>query len=183
MKNLSFVLALVLIVIFFNIFKPLKINGAAMEPNYPHATRYLQNRLAYIFSEVKRGDVVVFRFTNNPTYKGIFRVIGLPGDKIKIENGIVYINGVLLDEPYLAKQKSTFELEPVEIKDENEGVGKVLQTQGKKVIENGVEIQVPDNFYFLMGDNREHSSDSRAYGFIKKEDIFGKIMLRYMWPQ
>lgn len=180
MKNILYVVgSLVAAIIFFNIFKPVTISGSAMEPNYRNGSNYLQNNLAYKFSNPKRGDVVVFKFTNKPNYKGLFRIIGLPSEKIRIEYGDVYINNNKLDEPYLAKQNSTFPIDPMVIEDVGDGVGRQVKTNAAKFFEEGVDKQIPENNYILMGDNREQSADSRAYGFVAKEDLLGKLILRY----
>lgn len=111
------------------------------------------NDTRYLFHPPKRGDVVVFRYPRDPNRDFIKRIIGIPGDTVQIDQGMVSVNGVLLDEPYI-NEGSTFSLEP---------------------------RTVPPNSYFVMGDNRPNSSDSRNWGFVPEENIIGKAMFSY-WP-
>lgn len=141
------------------------IVGGAMDPNFVNREAYIVNPFIYKFSDPKREDVVIVKVlknsfesesTNNQTKtKAIKRVIGLPGEELEFNNGYVYINGQKLDESYLKNQGATF--------------------SGEKK-----NIQVPTNGYFLIGDNRTESTDSRIYGSIPKQDIAGKVLFCYL---
>ncbi len=110
-------------------------------------------QLAYLFSSPKRGDVVIFPYPDNPEVTYVKRVIGLPGETVEIKNGYVYIDGTPIEEPYL--------------KEEMRG-------------EYGPYV-VPGDSYFMLGDNRNSSQDSRKWAntFLKEEDIMAKVLLRY----
>lgn len=110
-------------------------------------------RLSYMFSEPKHGDIIMFNAPDKENTIYIKRIIGVPGDVIKISNNQLYINGELQDEPYI---KNDWRMNPGE-----------------------TEYTVPDNQYFVMGDNRDNSNDSRAWGTIKKKDIIAKAIFRY----
>ncbi len=118
--------------------------------------RLIGFRLSYIFDNPKRGDVIIFKYPDNETENFVKRVIGEPGDTVKIEKGIVYINGIVLDEPYIR--------EPMHVN---------TQT---------LEFHVPDNCYFVMGDNRNESWDSRYWtttNYVKKNKIIAKVLFKY----
>ncbi len=168
-----------LLVTLFVTFKPVSINGPGMEPTYKSGERFLVNKLAYTFSSPQRGDVVTFGYTQNPHYSGIARIIALSGDKIKIQNGKVYLNGAVLAESYLQPGTVTTTANKSAIIDISETTGKIEDTGGPKILDEGQEITIPDNSYFMMGDNRNNSIDSRSLGFIGKQDIVGKIAFRY----
>jgi len=130
------------------------VDGSSMEPNFHSGQLLIVNRLAYRFGALERGDVIVFRFPGNTTDDYIKRIVGLPGEQIAIRDGKVYVNDQLLDEPYL---------------DPN------------TVLPYGGEWVVPADSYFVMGDNRAHSSDSRSWGPLGKEFVIGKSWISY-WP-
>ena len=115
--------------------------------------RLIALRTAYWFSEPKRGDIVVFHYPDNEEELYIKRVIGTPGDTVEGKDGIVYVNGEALEEPYIK--------EPAE--------------------EDFGPYQVPKESYFMLGDNRNHSRDSRDWEntYVKKNKILGKAFLRY----
>lgn len=138
--------------------EPVKVSGRSMDPNYQDGEYYIVHKSAYQSDLPKRGDVITFHPPRDPKQSFISRVIGLPGDRIKIENGEVFINGQRLKEPYLASGTRT-------------------DTRGYMV--EAEEINIPENSYFVMGDNRSYSSDSREYGFVSKEGIIGKVWFRY----
>jgi signal peptidase I len=110
------------------------------------------NKLAYLWSQPNRGDVIVFRQPQDSSQRYIKRTIGLPGDTVRIGGGEVYINGALLHEPYL------------QVRTDRDGTW-----------------EVPENEYFVMGDNRRNSSDSRSWGFVVSENVIGRALLVY-WP-
>ncbi len=155
--------------VYLLIMRPHKIEGQSMMPNYQDSEYLLTEKVAYYLHKPQRGDVVVLR---PPASQGkdefIKRIIGLPGETIKISDGHVYINEKLLEEPYIASDVVTF---------------------GSFFLNDNVSYPVPPERYFVMGDNREHSSDSRVWGPVPlnlspntdKEGINGRAWLIY-WP-
>ncbi|KKR54760.1 signal peptidase I [Candidatus Woesebacteria bacterium RIFOXYC1_FULL_41_14] len=146
--------------VYLLIMRPHKIDGQSMMPNFPDNEYLLTEKVSYYLKNPARGDVVVFTppITNLDEY--IKRVIALPGETVAIENGHVYINGELLGEPYLED---------------------TLKTNGGAFLQEGQEYVVPENQYFVMGDNRPNSSDSRYWGPISKKSISGRAWVIY-WP-
>ncbi|MEA3485610.1 MAG: signal peptidase I [Candidatus Aerophobetes bacterium] len=117
-------------------------------------------KVLYKLEDVKRGDVIIFKYPLNPRKNFVKRVIGLPGDKILIENKKVYINGKLLDEPYVVHSDSW--------------------NSGFPRDEYG-PVKVPPRSLFAMGDNRDSSEDSRYWGFVPEDNLIGETFLIY-WP-
>jgi signal peptidase I len=130
----------------------IKIDGSSMEPNLQHGEFVIVSKINYRFGEPERGDVVVFDYPRNITKEYIKRVIGLPGEEVKIDNGKVFVNGILLSEPYL-------EIEP--------------NYEGEWV--------VPEDSLFVLGDNRNNSSDSHDWGPVPLSNVIGEALLVY-WP-
>jgi signal peptidase I len=131
------------------------------------------------YTDAKRGDIIVFRWPTDIKFTFVKRVIGVPGDRIRIENKQVFRNGKPIDEPYkfhksdfFDSYRDTFPSEPNTSIDE--GARAMLQRQ----VVNG-EIVVPANSYFALGDNRDHSLDSRYWGFVPRENIIGKPLIIY----
>ena len=155
----------VFVIVYLFLVQPHQVKGSSMTTSFPNAFNngdyILTNKVSYRFEKPKRGDVIIFRAPVNTNYDYIKRIIGLPGDRVKIYQNKVYINGFLLDESeYLTPN---------------------IKTTAGHFIKEGEEIVVPEDKYFVLGDNRSHSSDSREWGFISKEDIVGKAWFRY-WP-
>lgn len=146
--------------VYLLILQPHKIKGASMSPNYPDGEYLLTDKVTYRFKEPKRGDIIVFEAPTNDGQEFIKRIIGLPREEISVQNGGVFINGKKLQEPYIA-----------------EG----METSSGVFLEEGEKVFVPEGEYFVLGDNRPHSSDSRSWGFISKEKITGRAWLIY-WP-
>lgn len=146
--------------VYLLVLQPHKINGNSMEPNFHDGQYLLTDKLTYRFREPQRGDVVVFEPPVNKEEEYIKRIIGLPGEAISVKDGHFYINGVSLSEDYI----------PADI-----------YTKGKSFLPNNSEKIIPQGSYFVSGDNREYSSDSRYWGFITKDKITGKAWLIY-WP-
>lgn len=130
----------------------IRVEGISMEPSLHEGQFVVVNRIAYRWSEAERGDIIVFRFPLNPSRRFIKRVVGLPGNTVAIRGGGVYIDGQVLDEPYLAATP---------------------RYDGEWVIGPG-EV-------FVLGDNRNNSSDSQNWGPLPIEEIIGKAVLIY-WP-
>lgn len=149
------------IIIYLFLFQPHQVKGNSMHPSFEDNEYLLTNKITYRFKDPQRGEVVIFKAPPKKEYDYIKRIIGLPNDTIMINDGKVYINGALLDESdYL---------------DEN------IYTQPGAFSSEDEEIIIPANHYFVIGDNRTHSNDSREWGYIEKEDIIGKAWLSY-WP-
>lgn len=142
------------------VLQPHKIKGQSMEPNFQDGEYLLTDKVTYRFSQPKRGDVIVFEAPGTNNEEFIKRIIGLPSDKIGLKNGSVLINDQSLDEQYL---------------DDN------LSTDGGIFLKEGETVTVPEDFIFVMGDNRKASSDSRTWGFVAKNKITGRAWITY-WP-
>lgn len=141
------------------VMQPHKIKGDSMQPNYPDGEYLLTDKVTYRFNDPKRGDVIVFEAPGGED-EYIKRIIGLPGETVKVENGRVFINSIQLKESYL---------------------NSAIFTQEGMFLKNGESIQVPSNNFFVMGDNRQFSSDSRSWGFVGREKITGRAWFIY-WP-
>lgn len=131
-----------------------------MDPNFHNGEFLLTDKLTYRFNEPQRGDVVVFKAPPDGANEFIKRIIALPGERIKVESGKVYVNGELLNEEYLDE---------------------AIVTHGGSFLVEGQERTVPEGTYVMLGDNRDHSLDSRNLGFIEKDKITGRAWLLY-WP-
>lgn len=145
--------------VYLLIMRPHKIKGQSMHPNFPDGEYLLTQRVSYYLGDPQRGDVIVFKPPISEEDEFIKRIIGLPGDKVAVRNGKVFVNGKELKETYLTD----------------------VYTGDGAFLEEGKEFTVPDGKYFTMGDNRPHSSDSRSWGPITKKEISGKAWLIY-WP-
>lgn len=148
----------ILVMIYLYLVSPQEINGASMEPNFHNGEYILTNKILYKFREPVRGDVVIFKSPKNKDIDYIKRIIGLPGDIVKLENNALYVNGQKVEEPYLAPGITIF---------------------GGSYLSEGQEVVVPPGEYFVAGDNRPHSSDSREFGPIPLTDFIGVAFLRY----
>lgn len=131
------------------------VEGSSMESNLYNGQRLIVVKAAYWFGEPQRGDVIIFKHPDDPTRTLVKRVIGLPGERVEVKDGLVYINGSPLDEPYIKGLEDT-------------------SCQGTYC-----NISIPAGQYFVMGDNREASSDSRYWGTVPREDIIGRVWLLY----
>ncbi len=132
-----------------------KVQGTSMAPELIDRERILVNKFVYSFRSIERGDVVVFWYTEDPDVSFIKRVIGLSGDTIEIIKGEVLVNGEPLDEPYVEPEHADRRSFPAE--------------------------EVRPGHYFVLGDNRRGSNDSRSWGFVPRRYIYGKAFLR-IWP-
>lgn len=132
-----------------------------MTPTFTNQEHILTNLITLRFNKPKQGDVVVFKAPNDPEKDYIKRVIGIPGDTVMVKNGDVYVNEKLLDQS--AYQSS------------------LAKTYGGSFLKEGVSVTVPADSYFLMGDNRSGSSDSREWGFVPIKSIIGQSFFVY-WP-
>lgn len=145
------------IVIFFVVQATIQVsivNGSSMEPDLNDGQRIVVNKAVYYLQEPQRGDIIVFHPPHNPRATPfIKRVIGLPGDTVEIKKGIVYINGYPLEEPYI-KEEPTYTLS---------------------------EKNITQNNYFVLGDNRNNTSDSHIWGNVPRPNIVGKAWIS-IWP-
>jgi signal peptidase I len=155
---------IVILVIYSTVAFPELVVGSSMEPSFYTGERILVEKLSKHFSPFKRGDVVVLHPPGNDNIDYVKRVVGVPGDVVKIFDCKVYIkNGeqsFLYEEDYLK--------------------GDVC-TQGGAKIKDGRSFKIEADSFLVMGDNREHSMDSRAFGLVKKDRIIGKVVFRF-WP-
>jgi len=151
----------IFVVIYAFLFRPFQVNGQSMYPNYDNGEYILTNLISLRLKTIDRGDVVVFESPANKEKDFIKRVIGIPGDEVMIKAGFVFVNEVKLDESrYLTSGVRTY--------------------GGSFMPESKIEI-VPEGNYFVLGDNRNASSDSREWGYVTKDKIIGKSFLVY-WP-
>jgi signal peptidase I len=153
---LASIIAVVLVVF---VYQPVKVEGTSMTPALRDQERIFINKFTYRFGlgDIQRGDTVVFWYPLDTSKSYIKRVVGTPGDRIRIDAGQVYVNGRALREDYVVDRDRVSW--PAPLKDRT----------------------VPDGMYFVLGDNRMFSSDSRTWGFVPRENIYGKAVFAY-WP-
>ena len=146
--------------IYLFVAQPHKVSGNSMVPTFHNGDYILTDKLSYRLGEPKRGDIIVLKNPRDESQDFIKRIMALPGDMIKVERNSVYLNGELLNEKYLPAG---------------------IQTNSGSFLLEGTDVKVGPNQYFVFGDNRPHSSDSREWGAITREEIVGKTFFRY-WP-
>jgi signal peptidase I len=158
-RDLAFSVLIAVVLIVF-IYQPVKVEGTSMEPGLSDNERIFINKFTYKLKlgDVRRGDTVVFWYPADTSKSYIKRVIGLPGDRIRIIHGQVYVNGSPLVEDYVAGS-----------------------SRDSVTWADGHEVPVPRGDYFVLGDHRNSSSDSRAWGWVPRENIYGKAVFVY-WP-
>ncbi len=132
-----------------------KVQGTSMSPELKDGERILVNKFLYYFGDIDRGDVVVFWYPEDPELSFIKRVVALPGETVEIRSGAVYVNGTLIEEAYVA------------------GANADLRSFDA--------VEVRPGHYFVLGDNRNGSNDSRSWGQVPERYIYGKAVLR-IWP-
>src|ERR1022692_2340152 len=155
-RDLAFSVLIAVVSIVF-IYQPVKVEGTSMMPGLTDQERIFINKFTYRFGlgNIERGDTVVFRAPMDENKSYIKRVIGLPGDRVRIERGQVYVNGRLLVEPYIQDDYRDY------------------SSMDEKVVPAGRD--------FVLGDHRNSSSDSRAWGWVPRDKIYGKAVFAY-WP-
>jgi signal peptidase I len=154
LRDLIFALMFAALLVVF-VVQPVKVEGTSMLPRLHDGERIFVNKLIYYgLPDIERGDIVVFWFPNDPTKSYIKRVIGLPGETVQVRGGRIFVNGKELQEPYLEHSLN------VAAADEP-------------------PTYVKPHYYFVMGDNRDNSQDSRYWGFVKRDKIKGKAFLIY----
>ncbi len=151
----------IFVVIYAFLFRPFQVNGQSMYPNYHNGEYILTNLITLRISDIKRGDVVVFNAPVDDDKDFVKRIIGEPGDEVMVKAGFVFVNGIRLDESgYLPPDYKTY---------------------AGAFISEGQTVVVPEGSYFVLGDNRNFSSDSREWGFVPRDKMIGKSFLVY-WP-
>jgi len=155
----------IFLVVYLFFMQPHQVNGQSMEPNFQSGDYLLTDKVSYRIAEPQRGDIVVFHAPETANCaKGtgcdfIKRILAMPGETVAIHNGVVLVDGQVLSEPYIPN---------------------AVQTLPGNFTDNG-SITLGSEEYFVVGDNRSHSSDSRSWGPIHRSDIVGKAFFRY-WP-
>lgn len=147
---------LLAVVIRLFILAPFYIPSGSMEPTLRIGDRIIVSKISYLFTEPQRGDIVVFRYPLDPSRDFVKRLVGLPGETVSLRNGQLYINGKPVPEDYLPKDMKFADFGPV---------------------------RVPAGYYFVLGDNRNNSDDSRVWGPLPRQNIIGKAVLVYWPPQ
>ncbi|MBZ5546757.1 MAG: signal peptidase I [Acidobacteriia bacterium] len=153
-RDLLVSLAISAFIIIF-LYQPVKVEGTSMMPGLEDQERIFVNKFVYRWEPIQRGDIVVFRYPRDTSKSYIKRVIGVAGDRVRIENGQVYVNDQALDEDYV----------PSEYADAR----------------SYAEVTVPAHTYFVLGDHRTMSNDSRDFGPVNERFIYGKAVFGY-WP-
>lgn len=149
----TLIVVIVALVFRYFLIQPFIVVGQSMEPNF-HDKEYLViDKLSYKIRVPKRGEVIIFHPPQSPRESYIKRIIGLPGEKVEVKSGNIYINGKLLKESY------------------------IMHDAGSAISTNDMTVQLQDNEFFVFGDNRDHSSDSREIGPIPKSNIQGKVAI------
>lgn len=147
-------------IVYIFLFQPHQVDGRSMEPNFQNGEYILTDKVSYKMHEPRRGDVVVFHSPQDERVDFIKRIIGVPGDTVEVKEGYVYLNNKKLDEKYINDPG---------------------QVQNGRFMRPGVVVDVPLGEYIVMGDNRNHSSDSREWGLVTRQEIVGRAFFRY-WP-
>ena len=147
--------ALAAFAFFLFLYQPVQVEGTSMLPLLQNHERIVVNRIAYHVESIHRGDIIVFRYPLDPSVSFIKRVIGLPGDWVSMKDGRVYVNGKRLKEPYILP--------------------------GYMGQQTCAPVLVPPGHYYVLGDHREFSNDSRNWGTVARRYIYGKAVFAY-WP-
>ncbi len=165
MRDLAFSVLVAVVLIVF-IYQPVKVEGTSMEPALTDQERIFINKFTYSFGlgNIERGDTVVFEYPYDPEKLYIKRVIGVPGDRIRIVAGQVYVNDRALTEEYVPQWcRDSVSWPPMALG------------------EQPMDREVPKDHYFVLGDHRSSSSDSRSWGWVPRANIHGKAVFIY-WP-
>lgn len=149
-------------VIYLFVSQPHKVSGNSMFPTFHNGDYILTDKVSYKLGIPKKGEVIVLKNPRDESQDFIKRIIGFPGDSIRIDNGSVFINNQPLQENYLPAN---------------------LKTNGGNFLRDGQTITISKDQYFVIGDNRPHSSDSRDFGPISDKKIIGRVFFRYWPPQ
>ncbi len=153
-RDLLIAIGLALVIIVF-LYQPVKVEGTSMAPLLTDQERIFINKFVYRFESIQRGDVVVFWYPLDRSKSFIKRVVALPGETIEIRRGVVYVNGQLVPEPYVPSRYAD--------------------------VSDYGPAKVPQGSYFVMGDHRISSNDSRVFGPVASQFIYGRAVFAY-WP-
>ena len=154
LRDLFFSIALAAVVIVF-LYQPVKVEGTSMAPWLEDQERIFVNKFIYRYDQIRRGDVIVFRYPLDPTKSYIKRVIGLPGDVVQMVDGKLHLNGNPITEEYILERFR----DPATTR----------------------PVNVPENHFYVLGDHRSTSNDSRTWGTVDRAFIIGKAVFAY-WP-
>ncbi|MCU1291056.1 MAG: signal peptidase bacterial type [Acidobacteria bacterium] len=165
MRLLRDIVLIIAVFILFGVFiaQPVVVEGTSMLPQLHDGERLLVNKLVYYkiqsvsWGHLRRGDIVVFWYPKDPEKSYVKRIIGLPGETVEVRSGIILINGKQLEENY-------------------------LDTEHNQSLPSFPPRKVDEHYYFVMGDNRDNSSDSRYWGLVPEKYIYGKAFFRYWKP-
>jgi signal peptidase I len=154
LRDLILSILLAFIVVVF-LYQPVQVEGNSMMPRLSNHERIFINKFVYRFEPIRRGDIVVFWYPLDPSKSYIKRVVGLPGEWVAIQDGHVLVNGRVLDEPYIPPEYFDHQSYP--------------------------SVRVEPDHYYVLGDHRESSNDSRVWGTVERKYIYGRAVLVY-WP-
>lgn len=157
LETITFVGSMFIVVYLF-ILTPNQVKGVSMEPTFYSGEYILTSKITYKFRPMQRGDVVILKSPKNPDIEYIKRVIGLPGDVIRITNGNVYVNDILINEPYISA---------------------ITNLWDNGCVVDNVPYKVKDDEFFVLGDNRPRSSDSREFCAVPIQNLVGVVFYRY----
>lgn len=158
-SKITIIALLIVVPIRYFIFQPFLVRGQSMEPNFENGDYLIVDELSYRLQNPHRGEIIVFKYPRNPSLRYIKRIIGLPGETVEIEDGKVMVfsskgNQILNESNYLPSQTQTF---------------------------GSLKVSLGQDEYFVLGDNRAASSDSRIWGPVKRKYIIGRVLFR-AWP-
>ncbi len=154
LKDILLAVVIAFLMVVF-LYQPVKVEGTSMQPELLDQERIFVNKFVYHFEEIHRGDIVVFWYPKDPSKSFIKRVLGVPGDVVSIREGQVYINGQLVEERYVPRGYQDADSYPL--------------------------VRVREGHYYVLGDHRNASNDSRSWGLVPRKYIYGKAVFRY-WP-
>lgn len=154
LRDILVAFAIAIFIVIF-VIQPVKVEGTSMQPRLVDQERIFVNRFIYQFAAIRRNDVVVFWYPRDRSKSFIKRVLAVPGDEVEIQKGIVFVNGIRVYEPYLNPNFMDYRSYP--------------------------KMVVPAGQYYVLGDHRNSSNDSRNWGFVSEKLIYGKAFFSY-WP-
>ena len=154
LKDILLAVVIAFLMVVF-LYQPVKVEGTSMQPELLDQERIFVNKFVYHFEEIHRGDIVVFWYPKDPSKSFIKRVLGVPGDVVSVREGQVYINGQLVQERYVPR--------------------------GYQDADSYPPVRVREGHYYVLGDHRNASNDSRSWGLVPRKYIYGKAVFRY-WP-
>jgi len=154
LKDILLAVVIAFLMVVF-LYQPVKVEGTSMQPELLDQERIFVNKFVYHFEEIHRGDIVVFWYPKDPSKSFIKRVLGVPGDVVSIRDGQVYINGQRVEERYVPR--------------------------GYQDADSYPPVRVREGHYYVLGDHRNASNDSRSWGLVPRKYIYGKAVFRY-WP-